>query len=334
MRYCIVTNPVPPPRVTHFDGNERRVLGRVAPINPAGLLRWVHGPTYPDVTAPRQTARLVFVFRCRADQGNEPAGLVFTFPAALSTDSLHCARVLHTRTHSHPPVGHRASARRRSPSARRGSPDVCRPRRAPPRPPGQRATFWLKKWPLTIAPFDRPLKDNRGLSSPKGQFSSGCQTRVRGTHCPPFRHGQTRQAVPPARDLRPSVSLRAWFRRSRPSAFTSVSHRQLSGQIVTSQLANLCWSTSCSDFGQHAPQARPTARIGIERRSFQNARSAVPACAHWPRFCGNFASDASRWHLAPNKRLFETNVCFKQVFASADEWANPAPYYFVVRHPI
>jgi hypothetical protein len=189
----------------------------------------------------------------------------FTSQFALSTDSLHCAREFYT--HTHIPRSVIPSAWRDLPSAGRGPPDVSRPRRDPPHPPGQRATFWLKKWPMTIAPFDRPFKDNRGLSSPKGQFSSGCQTWVRGTHCPPFRHRQTRRGVPPARDLRPSVSLRAWFRRSRPSAFTNASHWHSSGQFVTSYSANLRWSTCCA-FGQRVPQPRPTARILIERRSF------------------------------------------------------------------
>jgi hypothetical protein len=66
--------------------------------------------------------------------------------------------------------------------ARRGSPDVSRPRPSRPGPPGQWATFWLKKWPMTIAPFGRPLNDNPGPSSPKGHFSSGCQTRPRGAY--------------------------------------------------------------------------------------------------------------------------------------------------------
>jgi len=174
------------------------------------------------------------------------------------------------------------------------------PRLAGRVPPRQWATFCSNKWPMTIAAYGYGLKDNRGRSTAKGQFSSGCQARVRGTHCPRFRHGQTRRGVPPARDLRPSVSLRAWFRRPRPSAFTNVSHWHSSGQIVTSNLANLRWST-CSAFGQHVPQLRPTARIGVQRRSFQNVRNAVPACAHWPRCRGNFASDASRHRLVPNR---------------------------------
>jgi hypothetical protein len=175
--------------------------------------------------------------------------------------------VLHTHTRTHIPRSVIPSARRDLPSGRCGSPDVSRLRRDPPHPPGQWATFSLKKWPMTISPFCRPMKDNRGLSSPKGQFSSGCQTRVRGTYCRPFRHGQTRRGVPSARDLRPSVSLRAWLRRSRPSAFTSVSHWHSSGQIVTSNLANLRWSTCCA-CGQHVRQPRPTAGSGIDRRSF------------------------------------------------------------------
>jgi hypothetical protein len=213
-----------------------------------------------------------FRFPIPAQRANSYALSPFTWhagskasPLPLCRFHVHCcphnqfialrARVL--RPHAHTP-GHRA---------RHGPPDVSRPRRAPPHPPGQWATFCLKKWPMTIAPFGRPLKDNRGPSSPKGHFSSGCQTRVRGTYCPPFRRGQTRRGVPPARDLRPSLNLRAWLRRSRPSAFTSVSHWHSSGQIVTSNFANLRWST-CRAFGQHVPQPRPTARIGVERRSY------------------------------------------------------------------
>jgi hypothetical protein len=159
---------------------------------------------------------------------------------------------------------------------------------------------------MTIAPFDRPLKDNRGLSTPKGQFSSRCQTRVRGTHCPPFRHRQTRRGVPPARDLRPSVSLRARFRRSRPSAFTSVSHWHSSGQIVTSNLAKLRWST-CSTLGQHVPQPRPTAFMGIKGLSFYNLITLYRRVR-----IGQHAGEISA-PTPPAVPWFQTNVCFKQV---------------------
>ena len=48
---------------------------------------------------------------------------------------------------------------------------------------------------MTIAAFGRPLKDNRGLSSPKGQFFAGCQARVRGTYCPRFSARQLHNPI-------------------------------------------------------------------------------------------------------------------------------------------
>jgi hypothetical protein len=39
---------------------------------------------------------------------------------------------------------------------------------------------------MPIAAYGYGLKDNRGRSSPTSQFSAGCQTRGRGTHCPRF----------------------------------------------------------------------------------------------------------------------------------------------------
>jgi hypothetical protein len=76
----------------------------------------------------------------------------------------------------------------------------------------------------------------------------------------------------------------------------SVRYLLTSGQILTSNLANLCWSTW---FGlrQHAPQPRPTTRFGIERRVR----------------IGQHAGEISA-SPPPALRWIQTNVSFKQLF--------------------
>jgi hypothetical protein len=59
---------------------------------------------------------------------------------------------------------------------------------------------------MTIAAYGRRLKDNRGLSTPKGQFSSRCQARLPDCTAS-LTHGYPPHYYPPNRQgLHPSLA--------------------------------------------------------------------------------------------------------------------------------
>src|SRR5262249_54190098 len=85
-------------------------------------------------------------------------------------------------------------------------------------PPDQRATFSRKNWRMTITRFDGPLKVNRGLSTPTGQFLAGCQARLRDTQRTLLSQPARRRQQAP---IPPTISDSPCSRRAAPGTITS-----------------------------------------------------------------------------------------------------------------